>query len=97
MDLVDKKVDFDSARQVEATLLSHNGKEIVLLEEVDKANDRIVKKWGLGETRLAPERRGRIPLVQRISHSKPRLPSVRFPFRKPKSSRYVERIGRDED
>jgi hypothetical protein len=97
MDLVDKKVDFDSARQIESTLLNHNGREIVLLEEVDEANDRIVKKWGLGETRLAPEKGGRIPLVGRISHSKPRLPTVRFPFRKPKRSRYVERTGPDED
>jgi hypothetical protein len=97
MDLVDKKVDFDSARQIETTLLNHNGREIVLLEDADKANDRIVKKWGLGEKRLAPERKGRIPLVGRISHSKAKLPTVRFPFRKPGRSRYVERTGRDED
>ncbi len=97
MDLVDKKVDFDSARQIESTLLNHNGREIVLIEEVDEANDRVVKKWELGEQRLAPERKGRIPLVGRISHSKPRLPTVRFPFRKPGRSRYVERTGTDED
>jgi hypothetical protein len=97
MDLVDKKADFDSARQIETILLSHSGREIVLIEEGDEVNHRIVKKWGLGERRLAPERKGRIPLVGRISHSKPRLPTVRFPFRKPKRSRYVERTGSDED
>jgi hypothetical protein len=97
MDLVDKKVDFDSARQIETTLMNHNGREIVLFEEADMVNDRIVKKWGLGERKLAPEKKGRIPLVGRISHSKPRLPTVRFPFRKPKRSRYVERTGTDED
>ena len=97
MDLVDKKVDFDSARQIETTLMNHNGREIILFEEADMVNDRIVKKWGLGERKLAPEKKGRIPLVGRISHSKPRLPTVRFPFRKPKRSRYVERTGTDED
>jgi hypothetical protein len=97
MDLVDKKVDFDSARQIESTLLNHNGREIVLFEEVDEANDRIVKKWGLGGQRLAPEMKGRIPLVGRITHSKPKLPTVRFPFRKPGRSRYVERTATDED
>jgi hypothetical protein len=97
MDLVDKKVDFDSARQIETTLLNHNGREIVLFEEADEENARIVKKWGLGEKRLAPERKGRIPLVGRISHSKPRLPTVRFPFRRQERSRYVERNGTDED
>jgi hypothetical protein len=97
MDLVDKKVDFDSARQIESTLLNHNGREIVLFEEADEVNDRIVKKWGLGEQRLAPERKGRIPLVGRITHSKPKLPTVRFPFRKPGRSRYVERTATDED
>jgi hypothetical protein len=96
MDLVDKKVDFDSARQIETTLLNHNGKEILLVEEADEANDKIVKKWWLGQRKLAPERTPRIPLVGRISHSKPKLPSVRFPFRKRKS-RYVERNDRDEN
>jgi hypothetical protein len=97
MDLVDKKVDFDSARQIESTLLNHNGREIVVLEVADEVSDRIVRKWGLGEQRLAPERKGRISLVGRISHSKPRLPTFRFPFRKPGRSRYVVRTGTDED
>ena len=95
MDLVDKKVDFDSARQIESTLLNHNGREILLVEEADQANDRIVKKWRLGEQKLAPDRKPRIPLVGRISHSRPKLPSVRFPFKRRKS-RYVERAS-DED
>jgi len=43
MDLIDKKADFDSARQIETTLLNHNGREIVLFEEADGVNDRIVR------------------------------------------------------
>src|SRR6267143_384439 len=95
MDLVDKKVDFDSARQIETTLLNHNGREILLVEEADEANDRIVKKWWLGEQKLAPEKKGRIPLVGRITHSKPKLPTVHFPFRRSRKSRYVEKATDD--
>src|SRR5205807_8269618 len=35
MELADKKVDFDSARQIETTLLNHNGREILLIDEAD--------------------------------------------------------------
>src|SRR5260370_38636848 len=93
MDLVDKKVDFDSARQIEGTLLSHNGREIVLIEEAGTANDRVVKKWGLGGQRLGPAGKGRIPLVGRIPPSNTRLATVRLPSRRPGRSRYAERPG----
>jgi hypothetical protein len=97
MDLVDKKLDFDSARQIETTLLKRNGREILLIEEADQPNDRIVKKWSLGEQKPAPEKKGRLPLVGRISHSRPKLPSVRFLFGKRQRSRYVEKTAADED
>jgi hypothetical protein len=95
MDLVDRKVDFDSARQIETTLLNHNGREILLIEETDAANARIIRKWWLGEQKLAPEKRKRIPGIGRIALSKPKLPSLRFPFRKPQKSRYVEKSTED--
>lgn len=97
MDMVDKKIDFDSARQIEATLVNHNGREVLLIEEADETNDRIVRKWWLGEQKIAPEKKRRIPLVGRISHSKPKLPSVRFPFRKSERPRYLDRVASDED
>jgi hypothetical protein len=97
MDLVDQKIDFDSARQIEATLLNHNGREVLLVEERDESNDRITKKWWLGEQKLAPERKGKIPLLGRIPRSRPKLQSVRFPFRRPRRSRYVEKTSADED
>ncbi len=91
MDLVDRKVDFDSARQIETTLLEHNGREVLLIEETDQANDRVVRKWWLGEKKLAPERKRRTPIIGKIASAKPKLPSIRFPFRKSRKSRYVEK------
>jgi len=89
MDLVDKKVDFDSARQIEATLLDHKGREIVLLEDVDQTNDRVIRTWWLGKQKLAPEKKQRVSLRKRIS-TKPKLPNVRFLHRKPRKPKYVE-------
>jgi len=91
MDLVDRKVDFESARQIETTLLGHNGREVLLIEGTDEANDRVLRKWWLGEKKLAPERKRRMPIIGRIASSRPKLPSVRFPFRKSRKSRYVEK------
>jgi hypothetical protein len=96
MDLVDRKADFDSARQIETTLLNHNGKEILLLEEADEASGRAVKKWWLGEERLAPEKKKRISIIGKISGSKPRLGSLRF-RRKHHESGYVEKKASDEN
>jgi hypothetical protein len=96
MDLVDRKVDFDSARQVEATLLDHNGREVVLIEEADKASARAIRKWWLGEQKLAPEKKARLSLLRRIS-TKPKLPSVRFRRGKQQKSRYVETRTDDAD
>jgi len=97
MDLVDKKVDFDSARQIETTLLNHNGKEVLLLEGADEASGKIIRTWWLGEEKLAPEKRTRISLLRRISTSKAKLPSVRFLHRKPRKSRYIEKRTGDTD
>ena len=96
MDLVDRRVGFDSARQIETTLLDHNGREVLLIEEEDEANARMVKKWWLGEQKLAPEKRRRIPLVGRISTSKPQLHSFRFHIRRQESN-YVEKAENDEN
>lgn len=95
MDLVDRKVDFESARQIETTLIEHNGKEVLLIEEKDEANDRVVRKWWLGERKLAPEKKSRMPSIGKIASKRPKLPALRFPFRKSRKSRYVEK-GTDE-
>lgn len=95
MDLVDRKIDFDSARQIETTLLEHNGREVLVIEEKDQANDRVIRKWWLGEKKLAPEKKRRMPNLGRIASNRPKLPSVRFPFRRSRKSRYVEKATDD--
>jgi len=95
MDLVDRKVDFDSARQIETTLLEHNGREVLLIEEIDEANDRVIRKWWLGEKKLAPEKKRRMRNIGRVTSNRPKLPSVRFPFRRSRKSRYVEKATDD--
>src|SRR5439155_1476169 len=67
MELVDKKVDFDSARQIETTLLNHNGREILLIEEADETETRVLQKWWLGEQQVAPEKARRIPFLGKIT------------------------------
>ncbi len=74
MELVDKKVDFDSARQIETTLLNHNGREILLIEEADETGTRVLQKWWLGEQQVAPEKARRLPFLGKIARSRPKLP-----------------------
>jgi hypothetical protein len=96
MDLVDRGIGFDSARQIETTLLDHNGRELALVEEQDEASDRVVKKWWLGGQKLAPERNRRIPLIGRVSSSKPKFPSIHFRSKRGESG-YVEKREGDEN
>lgn len=49
MDLVEKRVKFDSAKQIETALLKHSGRELALLEEADQEGFKTQKKWALGE------------------------------------------------
>jgi hypothetical protein len=96
MDLVDQRVEFDSARQIETTLLSHNGQEIVLVEESDGPGRRIVKKWGLGKQKLRSERSHKIPVLNRVRAVTPKITSIRKIIRRPRKSRYV-RVRKAED
>src|SRR5207244_8160930 len=74
MELVDKKVDFDSARQIETTLLNHNGREILLIEAADEAGTRVLQKWWLGDQQMAPDKSHRLPIIGRITRARPKLP-----------------------
>ncbi len=74
MELVDKKVDFDSARQIETALLNHNGREILLIEESDETGTRVLQKWWLGDQQMAPEKARRLPFLGRIARARPKLP-----------------------
>jgi hypothetical protein len=56
MELVDRKIDFESSRQIENALLSRTGKELELVEETDTTGTRRVRKWWLGERKVLLEK-----------------------------------------
>lgn len=82
LDMVEKRVEFDSARQIETTLLKHTGRELVLAEEPDEQGLKKAKKWALGvEDRADNHDRGETA-VRRIAKHRPRVPSVAALLRK---------------
>jgi len=97
MDLVDHKVEFDSARQIETTLLNHNGREVILLDEADGLEQRIIKKWGLGKQKLRSERSHRIPVLNRVKAVTPKITNIRKIIRRPRKSRYKARAEDRDD
>ena len=66
MDLVDKKIDFESSRQIETTLIKHTGKELELVEEADSTGARWIRKWWLGEGRILLEKESGPNLISRM-------------------------------
>lgn len=97
MDLVDQKVEFDSARQIETTLLDHNGREVVLLEENDASGAHVVKKWGLGSQKLSAGRGPRLPVLNRVKAVGPKITSIRRIIRRPRKSRYTQTNESEDD
>jgi hypothetical protein len=97
MDLVDHKVEFDSARQIETTLLNHNGQEVVLLDESDFLQGRAVKKWGLGPQKLRSDRSRAIPMLKRVKAVTPKISSIRKIIARPRKPRYVPRPENEDD
>ncbi len=100
MELVEKKVEFDSAKQIETALLKHAGGELVLTEERKDQDQTTSKKWSLGEEDLSPEPRGRLSLLNRLSGHRTHTPSVvrflRKWQRKPRQ-KYKPRTHHDEE
>ncbi len=96
LDLVDKKIDFDSARQIENTLLNHSERELAIVEEEDETNKRLVRKWWLGEQRISPDRRlSRKPASRR---ARPRRSLVEKLLRKwERKPRYRSRKKTNEE
>jgi len=76
MEMVEKKVEFDSARQIESTLLKHTGRELALTEESDEQGLNAVKRWSLGEEDLSPSQEGKSSIFKIVSGHHPRVPSV---------------------
>jgi hypothetical protein len=100
MELVERKVEFDSARQIESTLLKHTGRELALTEESDEQGLKAVKSWSLGEEDLSADRDGRSSIFKRLSTHRPRVPPVMRLLkkwqRKPKQ-KYRPRATREEE
>src|SRR3989441_10834956 len=76
MELVERKVEFDSARQIELTLLKHAGQEMALTEETDEQGLKSVKRWSLGTEDLSPDHQGNMSIFGRLSSRHPRAPRV---------------------
>ena len=99
LDLVEKKLDFESSRQIETTLLNHTRKELELVEEADASGTKWVRKWWLGQKRvIESDDSGPNPITgffQRVKHS---IPTIRQkPIRSRKKSRYRPKQRKDED
>ncbi|HEV2118648.1 MAG TPA: hypothetical protein VGS11_00860 [Candidatus Bathyarchaeia archaeon] len=98
MEMVEKKVQFDSAKQIESTLLQHAGRELVLAEESDEEGSRAVKKWSLGEEDASEEHVRRSSVFGRLSGHRPRAPPVMRLLRKwQKKPKYTRRASREEE
>ena len=83
MDLLDKKVDFESARQIETTLLKHAERELTIIEDLDETGSKVLKKWWLGERLLRAEQSPAGPSVwSKISLSKMGFPRIKQLFAK---------------
>jgi hypothetical protein len=82
MELVEKKVEFDSAKQIETALLKHAGGELVLTEEQDDRGQTTSKKWSLGDGDLSPESQGKLSVFSRLSGHRTRAPTVMHFLRK---------------
>jgi hypothetical protein len=100
MELVEKKVEFDSAKQIETALLKHAGGKLVLTDEQDERGHVVSKKWSLGEEDLSPEPHGRLSVLSRLSGHRSRTPTVmrflRKWNRKPRQ-KYKARKQREEE
>ena len=76
MDLVERKVEFDSAKQIESILLKHVGLELSLTEESNEQGLKAVKKWSLGEDDLAPSHDESSSVFRKLSDHHPKVPPV---------------------
>ena len=96
MDLVEKKVKFDSARQIENALLKHVGGELALVEEADEQGFKGAKKWAIGED-LPEEKEGGPSVLTRLTAHRPRAsPVVRLLRKWQRKPKYKAKRETDE-
>ena len=101
MELINKKIDFDSARNIENVLLDHTGRELILIEEPDLKTGNIDRKWWLGEQKLPEEHKGlptlKILPTKKLKLTRPRLPRPGSIMKRVRKPRYKKRKTKDED
>jgi len=77
MDLIDKRVSFESPYQIEATLLKHLENELAILDEPDESGKGVVRKWWFGEGAMPAQVKGGRKLRARLADVKKRVPNVK--------------------
>jgi hypothetical protein len=77
MDLIDKRVSFESAYQIEATLLNHLENELAIVDEPDESGNRVVRKWWFARGAMPAQVRAGRRLHARLADIKKRVPSVK--------------------
>ncbi len=100
MDLMDRSVNFESARQIEATLLDHAGKELAIIEDLDETGATVIRKWWFGERGIKAEALRRPRLWSKLTSAKRSIPSVKQKLEKwwrPNQSNYRPQEGTQED
>jgi hypothetical protein len=78
MELVEKKVRFDSARQIETALLKHAGRELDLIQESDEQGFKTSKKWTIGGEATESSDAGPSVLTRLAGHRPHVSPVVRL-------------------
>jgi hypothetical protein len=97
MELVEEKVDFESAREIETSLLKHNGREVLLVQEADETGTKVIQKWWLGDQKVAPTREHKIPIIGKMSRPRPHLRRPRGLLTKFQRRRYKPQKTGDEE
>jgi len=98
MELVERKIQFDSARQIESTLLKHSGQELALTEETDERGLKSVKRWSLGTEDLSPDHEGKMSIFRKLSSHHPRVPPVMRLLKKwQRKPKYRPRAKREDE
>ena len=97
MELVERKVQFESARQIELTLLKHSGQELTLTDETDEQGLKSVKMWGLGTEDLSPDHERKGSVFRKLSGHRPRVPPVMRLLKWQRKPKYRPRPKKEEE
>lgn len=98
LDLVDRKLNFESSREIENILLKHTGMELELVEEPDATGSRLIRKWWLGERKILLEKESDPNWLTRFaSRARGVVPDFRRKKGWRKESRYRPSLRREDD